>query len=165
MSFQDYQGIIGIIGGMIGLAVAVATYFRGVIQQNAKIHTLELDLNTVKTQFNVFWAVIEKELPKVLIKETTPHIDVLLRKMQTKQGLTEDEKITLKNMMQYELDSGIGEVDSGRALGYALLIARIVSTAQTPELVKSSSNDSISKRQFAENSGNSSDRDNKGVNS
>ena len=162
MSFQDYQGILGIAGGVIGLCVAVATYFRGVIQQNAKIHTLELDLNTVKTQFNVFWAVIEKELPKVLIKETTPHIDVLLRKMQSKQGLTEDEKLTLKNMMQYELDSGIGEVDSGRALGYALLIARIVSTAQSPELVKSSN--SNTRREFAENSGTSnSDSDDKGV--
>ena len=139
MSFiEDYQGILGIAAGVIGMCVAVATYFRGVIAQNAKIHALELDLNTVKTQFNVFWAVIEKELPKVLIKETTPHIDVLLRKMQTKEGLTENEKITLKGMLQYELDSGIGEIDSGRALGYALLIARIVSTAQTPELITSS---------------------------
>lgn len=157
MSFiEDYQGILGIAAGVIGMCVAVATYFRGVIAQNSKIHALELDLNTVKTQFNVFWAVIEKELPKVLIKETTPHIDVLLRKMQTKEGLTENEKVTLKAMMQYELDNGIGEVDSGRALGYALLIARIVSTAQSPKLFTSSNK----KEDTTSNHG----KDNSGVN-
>lgn len=126
-SFADYQGIIGAIGGIIAIGVAVATYFRGVIQQNQKIHTLELELNTIKTQFNVFWTVVEKELPKILIKPHREDIDALLRKMQSKEGLTLGEKIIMKDKMKEALNEGIGDVDSGLALGYALLIGRIES--------------------------------------
>lgn len=127
MSFSDYQGILGIAGGIIAIAVAVATYFRGVIQQNAKIHTLELELNTIKTQFNVFWAVVEKELPRILIKPHRLDIDELLRKMTSKEGLTVEEKIRMRDKMKDALEQGIGDTDSGLALGYALLIARIES--------------------------------------
>ena len=113
---------------MVGLAVAVATYFRGVIQQNAKIHTLELQMNTTETRFNVFWAVIEKELPKVLIKPHQPEIDAYLRRMHRGEKLTEQEKLDMKEKMKRVLDGDIdGNEDSGLKLGYALLIARIES--------------------------------------
>lgn len=127
-----------------GIAIAtllgmVATYFRGVISQNKKIedyhkdiservHKLELQFNTMDTRFNVFWTVIEKELPKVLIRPHFPEIDALLIKMKHK-GLTVSEKEELANKMRtvLEEDEDIGNVDSGLKLGYALLIARFVS--------------------------------------
>lgn len=131
MSFQDYQGILGILAGLIGFAAAVATYFRGVIQQNAKMYALELDLKLMQTRFDVFWTVIEKELPKILIKPHRLDIDKLLRKMQSQEGLTPDERTEMKVKMRNALDEGIGEADSGLALGYALLIARIESESAT----------------------------------
>lgn len=138
MSFSDYQSWLGILAGLIGFGVAVATYFRGVIHQNQKIHALELELattkhtlilelTTVKTRFDVFWTVIEKELPKVLIKPHRKDIDELLKKMQSREGLTEQEKMAMKEKMREALNEGISDVDSGLALGYALLIARIES--------------------------------------
>jgi hypothetical protein len=130
-TFQDYQGILGLLGGVIGLAVAVATYFRGVIQQNAKIHAIELEMNTIETRFNVFWAVIEKELPKVLIKPHYLDIDELLSKMQKEELTTEDKK-RMTERMEQALNEGVSQKDSGLALGYALLIARFKSELAVP---------------------------------
>jgi len=111
MSFLDqYQSILGIVGGLIGVASAVAVYFRGIIQQNEKMHDLqksldsmrleqteklhksEMELLTIKTQFNVFWSVIEKELPKVLLKPHRLDIDFFLAKMKEGRELPEEEK-------------------------------------------------------------------------
>jgi hypothetical protein len=163
MAFEaEYQSWLGIIGGLVGIGVAVATYFRGVIQQNEKIVKGFAEQNKViaeqskqifdvqqrqvamvaeqnkqifetqqrqvvtDTKFNVFWSVIEKELPKVLIKPHREDIDQLLKKMQH-EGLTEQEKLEMKEKMREALNEGISNVDSGLALGYALLIARIES--------------------------------------
>jgi hypothetical protein len=134
MSFiQDYQGVLGILGGIIGIAVAVATYFRGVIQQNQKIHTIELQMNTMDTKFNVFWSVIEKELPKILIRPHTPEIDAYLRKMEKGESLTEDEKVDLIKRMREVLDKRDEEQDTSLKLGYAFVIARIESELATKE--------------------------------
>jgi len=142
---EDYQGILGITGGIIALCVAVATYFRGVIQQNQKInaieqetnkriHTLELDLRAVQTRFDVFWAVIEKELPKILIRTDTPDIDNLLRKME-EGTITTEEKQQLKEMMREELTKY--NEDDGRneaiRFGYVFIIAGLESELAAQE--------------------------------
>jgi hypothetical protein len=127
MSFSEsYQSWLGLVGGLIGIAIAVSTYFRGVIQQNAKIHSLELDINTVKTQFNVFWAVIEKELPKILIKPHTPEIDRLMRKLHT-EGLDCKERDELEVKLRKALEDGLANNDSALAMGYIFMIARFES--------------------------------------
>src|SRR6266540_2185345 len=143
MSFLDqYQSILGIVGGLIGVASAVAVYFRGIIQQNEKMHDLqksldsmrleqteklhksEMELLTIKTQFNVFWSVIEKELPKVLLKPHRLDIDFFLAKMKEGRELSEEEKEAMKEKMLQALEEGIPD---DMKLGYILIIARVES--------------------------------------
>ncbi len=50
--------------------------------------------------------------------------------MQTEKGLTSEEKEDMKQKMRQALDQGIGDIDSGRALGYALIIGSIEAQQQ-----------------------------------
>ena len=164
MSFTEFaQPWLGLIGGLIAVGVAIATYFRGqraiyerleaqrllqvsgVVEQREredkikkdweaqrvlledKIHKLDLDLTSTTTRFSVFWTIIEKELPKILIKPHRLDIDMYLIKMKDGYELSHEEKIDMKNKMREALDEGISNIDSGLALGYALLVARIES--------------------------------------
>lgn len=142
MSFEEildeaWLNWIITIGTLLGM---VATYFRGVISQNKHIESIKEELFerltdvekkqiTTDTRFNVFWTVVEKELPKVLLRLHTPEIDKYLRKIQNGEQLTPEERRNMKDMMRQVLDKTIDnpETDTGLKLGYALLLAKLES--------------------------------------
>lgn len=115
-TFAIVAGIISLAGG------TVATYYKGVIQKKDEYKTLELAFTELKTRFDIFWKVIEAELPKILIRPTHKETDELLFKMAAHK-LSVEENRKLKEMLRKELNET--NIDSGRAVSYVLIIARL----------------------------------------
>lgn len=112
------------VATMIG--TVVANHYRSVISQNSKIHELDTKFHEIKTKFDIFWVVIEKELPKILIRPTHREMDELLVKVSERRA-SEEEVERLKKMMREELENGLGKEDAGRAFAYVVLMARLES--------------------------------------
>lgn len=112
--------LVGVAGGW------VANHYRSVIGQNAKIHEIEIAVGDVRTRFDIFWKVIEQELPKILVRPTHKEMDELLYKL-AENKISDEEIQKLKEMMREELDQGISKEDSGRALSYVIMLARLES--------------------------------------
>lgn len=128
--------LFGMVGGFI------ANHYRSVIGQNQKIYdfqvatnerlkVIEVSATELKTRFNVFWAVIEKELPKILIRPTHKEMDELLEKVSERRA-NDEELEKLKHMMKEELDAGLAKEDAGRALAYVMMLARIEAMKARP---------------------------------
>jgi hypothetical protein len=140
MSFQDYTAWFG-IGSLIAVAVAVATYFRGMRSQDNKINDgfkeqnksivdLQTKIVMIETWVGIWKNVMEKELPKILIKPHREPIDTYMIKMQD-EGL---EKFTLEEMEDFleQMRRVVrGEVPDARLdedamkMGYAFVIGNV----------------------------------------
>jgi len=139
------QAWLGLIGAIIGIGVAIATYFRGVISQNKnidqqnriidqnrmeqdrKLHEMQLTLTVLETRSNVLWKVIENDLPKVLTRPHTPEIDAYMNKIQLKQDLTDDEKRDMIKLLREAIERKVDteDDDAGLRVGYLFMIYKL----------------------------------------
>lgn len=79
-------------------------------------------LKSVEIKSDLFWGLVEKELPKILHSPHTPVFDALLEKMES-SNLTNDEKIELKQLLKDEVYHM--NPDYGKRLVAVLLLARL----------------------------------------
>lgn len=121
----------------IGVAFGtLAHYFRSQRQQDERmdaikaemlkeISDLKQELTVMKVRNDVVWQVVEKELPKVLIRLNTPEVDAYYVK-QKEQGLTLEEKKAFLDLLQAIIDGNIDVpmVDDKR-IGYLLTTMKL----------------------------------------
>jgi hypothetical protein len=80
-------------------------------------------LKDVELKSNLFWGLVEKELPKILHSPHTPVLDSFLEKMVSKT-LTAKDKVILGSLLQEELKAETSP-DYGRRLVVVLLLAQL----------------------------------------
>lgn len=140
-SFFSLPVIVSIVSLITVISGLAANHYRSVIGQNERIHSIRVETTEkiraieitaveLKARFDVFWNVVEKELPKILIRPTHKEMDELLIKT-AKDNITPDEASKLKKMIKDELDSGLGKEDSGKAVGFVLVLAHLESKMAT----------------------------------
>ena len=84
-------------------------------------------LQKVDMRMDLFWTVVEKEFPKLLVQQHTPKLDVLLEKASLFgiKTFSMKEKRDLSTMLDDEIDKARETEDSGRAVGLALYRATV----------------------------------------
>lgn len=92
----------------------------------AFLYRLGNRITAIETKFNIFWSVIEQQLPKVLIRPTHEEVDELLRRMMD-GSMSETERMRLVTALKNELDKGLHTTDPHKALAYVFLLARLES--------------------------------------
>jgi len=147
------QAWLALIIALIGVAGAIATYFRGVISQNKnidqqnrlidqirleqdrKIHEIQLTVTVLETRSNVLWKVIENDLPKVLMRPHTPEIDHYMTKIQLKEPLTDDEKRDMIRLLREAIDRKVEtpDEDAGLRVGYLFMIYKLEGDLEAAE--------------------------------
>jgi len=153
VSLESYSAYFG-IGSILAAVGAVATYFRGKMAQDEKIvkgfkeqdlrllqienkvQEIEVKQTVTDTRFNVFWGVIEKELPKILIRPHTPEIDSYLRKMRDGHCLNNEEKRDIIQRMREIIDNPTNMDDKILVSGYIWVIARFESELAADKKIK-----------------------------
>jgi hypothetical protein len=104
------------IGALLVAAIGGSwTYFCVIVAMRERLATLE-------TKIDVFWRLVEVELPKRL-KTYPTHIekDILLDKL-THRELTLDEAVHLRTILQSEIEGGNKE---NLLIAYVLVIGRL----------------------------------------
>ena len=87
---------------------------------------LESRLTSLETKIEPLWNVINTELPALLIRETTPELDLLLVKhLNPNTILNDSEKTTMIKIIGVEYDKAIEEQNTGHGLGLILLKSAI----------------------------------------
>lgn len=141
MSF-DYNAWFG-IASLLAVAGGVATYFRGKSSQDEKINKFILDQNnrmaalqvktdTMETWVNIWRGIMEKELPKILIKPHRREIDAYMHKMLDYglDSFTEEEMEDFVYKMQQVVARKVPDAhldDDSLRIGYALTIGNVAS--------------------------------------
>ncbi len=79
-------------------------------------------LYELKTKIDLWWTIVEREFPKLLVQVDTPKLDILLEKagLFGVDYLGDKEKVDLETMLDDEYQSAINTEDSGRAMAIAL---------------------------------------------
>lgn len=85
-------------------------------------------LHEVEVKMNLFWSIVEKEFPRVLMKQRTPVLDLLLEKAEINgvSNLTEIEQDQLLDGLNQEYDRALETEDSGRAMAISLFRATLI---------------------------------------
>lgn len=141
MSF-DYNAWFG-IASLLAVAGGVATYFRGkssqdekinkaILEQTNKIAELKVKVDTMDTWVNIWRGIMEKELPKILIKPHRPEIDAYMRKMLDDglDSFTDEEMDDFIYRMQQVVARKVPDAhldDDSLRIGYALTIGNVAS--------------------------------------
>ena len=125
--------------GIIGTAIAVLSIYLSrkdqiidtVKKQENRLTKLEQFqftqedrqcLYELKMKMDLWWSIVEKEFPKLLIQKETPKLDILLEKASLfgVGYLKDKEKQDLATMLDDEYHTAIKNEDSGRAMAIAL---------------------------------------------
>lgn len=133
MSLEEYAPWITLMGSALGSIIAVATLImRRLGKQDEEIKRVqdmvyeERRLRTIhETQFNMFWDYWKQEVPKILMKGSTPEIDAFLVKMKANNGkLSRDDAEALVKILQEVLDANydVYNIESDRGTYLALLV-------------------------------------------
>lgn len=81
----------------------------------------------MQTRFDIFWKVIEAELPKILVRPTHKDMDELLFKL-SEGKMSAEEARKLIEMIDEEIHSGeVLAENKGQAIGLAIVKARLLS--------------------------------------
>ncbi len=128
MSVQVDAGIVVAVIAMMGTLAsayiangkesktdAAKRYAEAVIQEHR--------MTILESKIEPIWETIMNEIPKLLIKESTPELDILLRKTQngSLDDLSFDELYRLKRLLEIEFDKiRNNETDSARSRGIGL---------------------------------------------
>lgn len=126
---------IELVLSVIGLAVALGSlYFARkdravgeVGKLENRLATLEANrftqedrdcLNELELKMSLFWGIVEKEFPRLLIQQNTPQLDSLLVKasMNGVGSLTDNEYNELVARLDQEYVSALDDEDPGRGI-------------------------------------------------
>lgn len=133
INLETWYGPIIAIGAAFGV---LAHYFRAMRGQDERIDELRREFMekiaemreevvVMKVRNDVVWQVLEKELPKVLIRVHTPRVDEFYVK-QKSQGLTDDEKKEFLALLQSQIDETVDmRIDDDKRIGYILTIMKL----------------------------------------
>ena len=85
-------------------------------------------LTDLELKMGLFWGIVEKEFPRLLVQENTPALDVLLMKAYHAGigAFTVTECQDLLDKLDYEYIQAIENEDSGRAMAISLFRATLV---------------------------------------
>jgi hypothetical protein len=112
-------------------------YHQFITASNERLHKLEMEMQILKTQTEVWLSVMQKELPKIAMREDEKEIDRLLSKFEhndlTKQGKKElvDK---LREAISRNTSKAEPEQDRSKNLIYLITIATIESKEKADEL-------------------------------
>ena len=90
-------------------------------------------LRTIEVKTDLFWGLVEKELPRILHSPHTPEFDLLLEKMMA-DTLNRDEIAELEARLRVEIE--FNNPDYGKRLVAILLLARVQQKLSEPKEVK-----------------------------
>jgi hypothetical protein len=107
---------------LVPILISVFTIIIGfIIQYFTIISKLTERISQVELKAELFWKIVEQEIPKILHSPHTPEIDELLEKMMINK-LTITDVYKLKCMLKEELET---PQDKTRVLSIVLLMARL----------------------------------------
>ena len=130
-------GITGVIVGIISLCIAYFRYNKEVVdevkKQENRITKLEQTqftiedrkcLQDVSFKIGLVWSVIEKDFPKLLQKESSPKLDILLQKIDVCgfPSLMTEERVDLVKQLYEEYFKALKIENEGHAMRLSLYI-------------------------------------------
>jgi hypothetical protein len=110
---MDEISIITLIGMICTVLSVAMLYFKS-------INSIDRRLTRLETKTDLFWGMVEREIPRLLKAPTHLEMDDLLDKM-TVSKLTKKDAIRLKDILEKEMDG----CNDDKILACTLLLVRV----------------------------------------
>ena len=138
MSLSEYISVaslilsaIGVILTVSGLAIGYFKIILGIFERLTKLEgkgktdpaVLER-LKALETKTDLFWGIVQANIPKLLHSPHTPVEDALLDKLRD-DTINRIELLDLRHLLQCDLDDEINKKDLSLSIAYILAISLI----------------------------------------
>ena len=107
---------IPLIASVTGMILGLASF---IISRGKDSKELEARVTALETKIEPFWQFINKELPSIIMQQTTPTLDILLEKSKNEE-LSDSEANVLLYLLEEEYSKAKLAESAGRAFAIAL---------------------------------------------